>query len=97
MTLQGSCPPGSDSGSRFSASWHMVSRIATAEEEDAWSWHIGSSVPGAGSDTNMRDYEVYSSFPGSGEESDMRDTKNVYQCCFYVSQRVELDEVKFGE
>ena len=79
MTLQGSCPPGSDSGSRFSASWHTVSRIATAEEEGAWSWHIGSSVPGAGSDTNMRD------------------TKNVYQCCFYVSQRVELDEVKFGE
>ena len=67
MTLQGSCPPGSDSGSRFSASWHTVSRIATAEEEGAWSWHIGSSVPGAGSDTNMRDYEVYSSFPGSGD------------------------------
>lgn len=72
MTLQGSCPPGSDSGSRLSASWHMVSRIATAEKEGARSWHIGFSVPGAGSDTNTRDCEVYSSFLGRGEESDMR-------------------------
>lgn len=37
----------------------------TAEKEGARSWHIGFSVPGAGSDTNTRDCGVcIPLFPG---------------------------------
>lgn len=58
VTLQGSPPPGSDSGSRLSASWHKASGIATPEEGGVWRWHVGSSIPWAGNDTIARGWEV---------------------------------------
>ena len=46
VTLQGNPPPGSDSRSRVSASWHMALRVATPEKGGAWRQHIGSQFLG---------------------------------------------------
>lgn len=74
MTRQGSSPPGSDSGSSLSSSWHVASSVATAEEKSACGGTLAFQFLGL-EVTQMQGGVRCSPlfFPGRRGESDMKE------------------------